>query len=246
MDRGHRRDLGHRRNHGPRHQRLPLDRWRADRNCKALSARDWTVDTVESVPAAEIADWTIERQREGVGTLTVRLAKALSPARPVRLVISARQIHHSRPRRRSASTACCRCGFLESAAVKHLVSLHADGPYEVNLSDAEQLKLDRSGEALRRSGRPLRRAAARAPLRVRHLPRKSHGVVGGAETEVLGHDSGGSGRGRSNDSGGLSYSAASRSRTESTECSCGSTHAATCPRDGLCGAKTSSSFLPGC
>lgn len=102
-------------------------------------ARHWMIDSVDSVPAAAIADWTIESQPGGSGLLSVRLSKALSPARPVRLLISARQI-------RVPTTQSCRASDLLPVAFRdvvegrHLVSLRCEGPYDLKCSDVERLR----------------------------------------------------------------------------------------------------------
>ena len=111
----------------------------AQSQLKGLVDRAWTIDTVESVPAGGISDWTLEPRGGEAAALAVRLARPLVPARPVRLVISARQVH--------APTQTFRVGcllpirFLDVGGGRHWLSLRGDGPYEVRVPDIEQLKL---------------------------------------------------------------------------------------------------------
>jgi hypothetical protein len=102
-------------------------------------AENWTIDAVQSAPAGAVADWQFEPKPKESGTLAVRLAKALAPARPVRLVITARQTNASVSQTfRLGQLSPVR--FSDVIRVKHLVSLRADGPYDVKCSEIERLK----------------------------------------------------------------------------------------------------------
>ena len=53
---------------------------------------NWTIDSVESQPTDGLDDWTLQRYRRRQ-TLSVRLARALTPARPLRLIVWARRLY---------------------------------------------------------------------------------------------------------------------------------------------------------
>jgi len=50
----------------------------------------WIVDSVSTIPAGAISDWTVSEVRDERRWLTLRLAQALRPDRPLRLIIVAR------------------------------------------------------------------------------------------------------------------------------------------------------------
>ena len=52
--------------------------------------RPWIVEAVESVPAGGVADWTLDPQAGLAERLAIRLGQGISPAKPLRLVITAR------------------------------------------------------------------------------------------------------------------------------------------------------------
>ncbi|NQU26549.1 MAG: hypothetical protein HQ567_35140, partial [Candidatus Nealsonbacteria bacterium] len=54
--------------------------------------RQWEIDTVETFPADALEDWSDQRRGSSRRTLSVRLAKALSPQRPIRLRITAHRL----------------------------------------------------------------------------------------------------------------------------------------------------------
>ncbi|MEX0938068.1 MAG: hypothetical protein WDZ59_09425 [Pirellulales bacterium] len=58
-----------------------------------LSARvlsQWIVDTVETLPESALGDWSLEEASDGRRTLSIQLAQALGPSRPLRVVIRGR------------------------------------------------------------------------------------------------------------------------------------------------------------
>ena len=103
----------------------------------ARLSRGWTVDSVESSPADVLEDWTFERQ-EGQRKLTVRLAKALTPGRPVRLVVMARRLYVS-PGQDLGLDDLRRSVFLAAADEQPLVTVRAGGQFQLKLAGAEKL-----------------------------------------------------------------------------------------------------------
>jgi len=55
--------------------------------------RQWILDSVETVPAEAIEDWTLAHGPKGSHRLSIRLARALAPARPLRVLVAARRLH---------------------------------------------------------------------------------------------------------------------------------------------------------
>ena len=101
-------------------------------------AQRWIIDSVESIPADAIADWSIEKGAGDVATLTVRLRKALSKARPVRLVITGRRLH-SRLGRPLAIDELTPLHFDAPAGGKRLTAIRAVEPYQLKLAGTEAL-----------------------------------------------------------------------------------------------------------
>lgn len=58
-------------------------------------SRHWIVDSVECLPAEALDDWAFQRAESRPGTLQIQLAKAISPTRPVRLILSVRRLNVS-------------------------------------------------------------------------------------------------------------------------------------------------------
>jgi len=106
---------------------------------EGIVGRNWIVDAVESDPASAIADWAVEPQADGSGALTVRLAKALSPSRPVRLIVFTRR-RPAPPAQRLALNELLPLRFREVSESRHLVSLRTRGPYDLKLFEADELK----------------------------------------------------------------------------------------------------------
>ena len=52
----------------------------------------WQIDAIDSVPAGAVEDWTVEKTARPQQRLVVRLAKGLTPTRPIRLVVSASRL----------------------------------------------------------------------------------------------------------------------------------------------------------
>jgi hypothetical protein len=106
---------------------------------QGIVSRNWIVDAVESAPASAISDWAVEPQADGSGALTVRLATALSPSRPVRLIVSTRR-RPAPPAQRLALNELLPLRFREVSESRHLVSLRSRGPYDLKLSGTDELK----------------------------------------------------------------------------------------------------------
>ncbi len=54
---------------------------------------NWSIDSVVAQPADALDDWAVESRRAGTRRLAVRLAHPLTPARPLRLTVSARRLY---------------------------------------------------------------------------------------------------------------------------------------------------------
>ena len=114
----------------------------------ARLSRGWTVDSVESLPADVLDDWTFERQ-EGQRKLTVRLAKALTPSRPVRLVVMARRLYVA-PGQDLGLDDLAPLEFLAAADEQPLVTVRAAGQYQLKLAGGGETQPRRPGPARRR------------------------------------------------------------------------------------------------
>lgn len=121
--------------------RVAIDLQTAEGACPAIDvdvAKPWIIDAVESAPAGKVADWTLEPAPNGNHTLAIRLTDALSAARPIGLVITAR---------RPFSPTVEKLGiddlwplhFREVTDVKRLVSLRSAGAYAIHTTGAEHL-----------------------------------------------------------------------------------------------------------
>ncbi len=101
--------------------------------------RPWIVDAVESAPPGAVADWTFEPQAGRTQRLAIRLSQGVSPAKPLRLVITARRpfspvlqklgVDHLAPLR-----------FRGATDDKRLVAVRPAEPYALKLSGAERIE----------------------------------------------------------------------------------------------------------
>jgi len=102
--------------------------------------RRWMIDSVETLPPPSLIDqWTLEKGRGGKQKLVIRLAKPLSPARSVRLVIAARRLQSVLdgdvvPLQFLPPANC------QEMEAKHLVAVRALGPYRLKLANDEHLR----------------------------------------------------------------------------------------------------------
>jgi hypothetical protein len=105
---------------------------------EAKVAPQWTIDSLESQPAEALDDWDLQRQGDW-RKLAVRLAKPLTPTRPVRLVIVARRLYAA-PGRNLGLEDVVPLRFLPADGGKRLVTVFAAGPFELKIAGAERLK----------------------------------------------------------------------------------------------------------
>ncbi len=99
---------------------------------------NWIIDTVESQPADALDDWTLEARGKG-HRLSVRLARSLTAARPVRLVIVARRLF-AFPGRNLALGDIVPLRFISLAESVRLIDLRTTGAYELRLTNDERLQ----------------------------------------------------------------------------------------------------------
>jgi len=101
-------------------------------------SRRWTIDSVETVPADALDDWVLQKSEGGGSRLTIRLAKALSPSRPVSVAVRGR--HHYSPLGRVLSRSdLLPVEFRSAIGDRRLVSLRAAEAYQLWLADTERL-----------------------------------------------------------------------------------------------------------
>jgi len=109
----------------------------------------WEIDAVESFPPDALDDWTDDRPGRPKRTLSVRLARALSPQRPIRLLITAHcllsplgrelRLDDLVPLRfRVASAGGTSNGDVSHG--RHLVAVRAVAPYHLEISGTEHLR----------------------------------------------------------------------------------------------------------
>ena len=98
----------------------------------------WIIDSVEASPADALADWNLEGQQGKPRKLRIWLSKAPSVANPVRLVVNGRRL-------RTFLTHQWKVGdllplrFTTPKESKRLASIQAADPYDLILSNAEQI-----------------------------------------------------------------------------------------------------------
>ena len=101
-------------------------------------APQWMIDSVESLPAEALDDWTLERQNGSRQRLSVRLANAVSSDTPLSLLITARRLHS--PLGGSFGIRdILPLQFEASPESKHLVAIEAVGPYQIELSGTQRV-----------------------------------------------------------------------------------------------------------
>jgi hypothetical protein len=101
-------------------------------------SRSWLLDSVTASPPEAMDDWDLERPSGQGRTLTVRLAKSLSPTRPVRLVINARRLRSPLGSKLGIED-LVPLRFRAPEDSKRLVTIRAAGPYQLRVTGAEQL-----------------------------------------------------------------------------------------------------------
>jgi hypothetical protein len=105
---------------------------------EAEVARLWTVQAVETVPADALDDWNFEEGR-GSGKLTVRLSRAATAARPVRLLIRGRYVQSPLGRALGMED-LVPIRFLSARVGRRIVSLRAAQSCRLRLSGDERLR----------------------------------------------------------------------------------------------------------
>ena len=99
----------------------------------------WTIDSVESQPTDGLDDWTLEGGRGNSQKLTVRLARPLTAARPLRLIVAARRLY-AVPGRNLGIDDLVPLRFNGLAQSKRLVDLYASGSNELRFTAGEHLQ----------------------------------------------------------------------------------------------------------
>jgi len=109
-------------------------------------AQQWLIDSV--LPVEAVDDWSVER-RGGHQVLTVYLAKALAPNRPVRLHVVARRLHSPLGRELTVNQLVplrfhVGEGPKDTDRARRLVAVRAKAPYQLVTAGAEGLnRIDR-------------------------------------------------------------------------------------------------------
>lgn len=106
----------------------------------AAAARQWIIDSVESVPSEALGDWNVERSVDAPPKLTIRLDKPLSPSRPIRLQITGRRLQSPLGRWQGVSE-LVPLQFQASSSGKRLVTLRSVEPYQLKTKGTERLAI---------------------------------------------------------------------------------------------------------
>jgi hypothetical protein len=106
----------------------------------ADAAPHWIIDSVESTPSEALGDWNIKRNADETPRLTVRLAKALSPSRPVRLQIAGRRLHSPLGHWLGVND-LVPLQFQTPVQSRHLVSLRSVEPYQLKTTGTDRLTI---------------------------------------------------------------------------------------------------------
>jgi len=98
----------------------------------------WQIDTIESLPAGALEDWTIDKEKNK-RKLLVRLAKALAPEQPVRIVAVAHR-PASAPGQKLGIDGLVPLRFRVSGASKRLVTVRTVDPYQPQVTGDDRLR----------------------------------------------------------------------------------------------------------
>ncbi len=90
----------------------------------------WMVETVESVPADMVDEWSVVKDKQGDRRLMVQLARSLAPERPIRLSIGARRLGASLGDAMEIDD-LCPLRFSTNDPSRRLVGLRTSDAYEV-------------------------------------------------------------------------------------------------------------------
>jgi hypothetical protein len=105
---------------------------------EAKVPRPWIVDSVESIPAGGIEDWSIEDSTAQARKLTVRLRKSVQAQRSVRLLMTGRR--RSSPLGESLSVDNLQMVDLQDAQpTRRLLSVRTAGPYDLKITCTEEV-----------------------------------------------------------------------------------------------------------
>jgi len=100
-------------------------------------SRLWTVDSVETVPANALEDWSVLQGEGGGRRLSIRLAKALDAAGPLKISVQARH-HYSPLGRELTRDDLVPIEFHGSGGGRRLVSTRAAEAYQLRVSHDER------------------------------------------------------------------------------------------------------------
>ncbi|HEV3416010.1 MAG TPA: hypothetical protein VG056_04335, partial [Pirellulales bacterium] len=121
--------------------RLNADVTARDGECFSLAAAvppAWIIDSVESAPSGNVANWSIDPRSGGAARLNVSLTKAVRADRPLRLVVTGRW-------RRTPLGETLRAddlrmlSFQDFRIGRRVVAIRAAAPYRFQLAGAENL-----------------------------------------------------------------------------------------------------------
>jgi len=98
----------------------------------------WAIDTVETIPADALSSWDFRPKGGGQGKLAVRLAKPVAPARPVRLLVTARHFHSPLGQVFSAKQ-LTPLGFPGARGGRRLVMVRAADAFQVRVAGDDGL-----------------------------------------------------------------------------------------------------------
>ncbi len=101
-------------------------------------SKSWIIDSVESVPAELLADWSLEGQPGTPRKLLIRLSKAPPASQPLRLAINARRLRTFLTRQWDAGD-LLPLRFTTPAEDKRLAAIQAADSYQLKLVNREQL-----------------------------------------------------------------------------------------------------------
>jgi hypothetical protein len=106
---------------------------------EAIGLRNWTIDSVESQPTDGLDDWTLEALDPVRQKLSVRLARPLTSARPLRLIILARRLYPV-PGRDLGIDDLVPLRFGGLAQSTRWVTLNASGSNELHFTAGDHLR----------------------------------------------------------------------------------------------------------
>ena len=120
--------------------RVAADFSTADGSCFLLSAdldRRWLVDSVQAIPASAMDDWSLGKVNGAKRQLSIRLSKALTPTRPVRIVVTARRLH-SPLGRTVGLDELLPLQFVVPGESKRLLAIDVTGPFRLKFDETDQ------------------------------------------------------------------------------------------------------------